>query len=166
MSAKITLLFSLLFRKANAINITKLLNQYPDFSTFNDYITKTGLATDINSFQTITVLVVDNSNISLLSGKSNAAIKKILSVHAWQAIGQQGFLNVTDVNTGSVAIDSAEKARKTPSSPKKSPPSDSLSPSKSPGLPPQPSDAPVADSPAHDSPSEGTTLQPRLLSCL
>ncbi|CAI9773667.1 unnamed protein product [Fraxinus pennsylvanica] len=117
MSAKITLLFSLLFRKANATNITKLLNQYPDFSTFNDYITKTGLATDINSFQTITVLVVDNSDISLLSGKSNAAIKKILSVHAildyydvnGQAIGQQGFLYVTDVNTGSVAIDSAEK---------------------------------------------------------
>ncbi|XP_022841719.1 fasciclin-like arabinogalactan protein 14 [Olea europaea var. sylvestris] len=140
MSAKITLLFSLafvlLFCKANAANITKLLNQYPDFSSFNDYLTRTGLATDISSRQTITVLVVDNGNISPLSGKSDAAIKKILSVHvildyydvkklenlpnktailttlyqsSGQATGQQGFLNVTDVSSGSVAIGSAEK---------------------------------------------------------
>lgn len=128
--------FFLFFYKTNAFNITHLLGQYPDFSTFNNYLTQTQLSAAINSRQTITVLAVENAGISPLSGKPTDVLKKIMSVHvvldyydvsklqklpnktsllttlfqsSGQAIGQQGFLNVTDLSTGSVVLSSAVK---------------------------------------------------------
>ncbi|CAK9186864.1 unnamed protein product [Ilex paraguariensis] len=137
----LSLLFSFflvlnIFNFANAFNITKLLEQYSDFSTFNNYLTQTQLAGEINSRQTITVLVVDNDNISPISGKPVDLLKQIMSVHvildyydvkklqslpnktsilttlfqsSGTASGELGFLNVTDLSTGSVAIGSADK---------------------------------------------------------
>ncbi|CAK7336371.1 unnamed protein product [Dovyalis caffra] len=126
--------YFLFFNAVTASNITQILSQYPDFSTFNDYLTQTQLAGEINSRQTITVLVVENGNISPLSGKPKDEIKNILSVHvildyfdvaklqklqnktailttlfqsSGLARGQQGFLNVTILGTNSVAFGSA-----------------------------------------------------------
>ncbi|KAL0425180.1 UNVERIFIED_CONTAM: Fasciclin-like arabinogalactan protein 14 [Sesamum radiatum] len=73
--------FSLLFHSAVAFNITQVLTQYASFSTFNSYLTLTNLAPEINSRQSITVLVVEINNLSTLSGKSSDVLKKIMSVH-------------------------------------------------------------------------------------
>ncbi|KAL3617681.1 hypothetical protein CASFOL_038002 [Castilleja foliolosa] len=128
------LAFFLLFHVANAFNITQILTQYPDFSSFNTYLTQANLAGQINSRETITVLVVENSNLSPISGKSPQVLANILSVHVildyfdvpklqnlqngpttlttlfqttGSARGQQGFLNVTHLSTSSVAFGSA-----------------------------------------------------------
>ena len=128
------LTFFLLLSSANAFNITKILFQQPDFSTFNNYLTQTQLASEINSRQTITVFVVENGAMSSLSGKPMDVIKKVLSLHvvldyydvqklqqlpnkttmlttlfqsSGQASGKLGFLNVTAANTGGVTIASA-----------------------------------------------------------
>jgi len=140
MSLKSSSLFALcfssflLFNTVRASNITQILSQYPDFSTFSSYLTQTQLAGEINSRQTITVLVVENGNMSPLSGKPNGEIKNVLSGHvildyydvaklqklqnktamlttlfqsSGQAKGQQGFLNVTVLGSNSVAFGSA-----------------------------------------------------------
>ncbi|GFQ03901.1 fasciclin-like arabinogalactan protein 2 [Phtheirospermum japonicum] len=126
--------FFLLFHVANAFNITQILTQYPDFSSFNTYLTQANVAGKINSRETITVLVVENSNLSPISGKSPQVLANIMSVHVildyfdvqklqklpngptqlttlFQttslARGQQGFLNVTHLSTSSVAFGSA-----------------------------------------------------------
>ncbi|KAF9688836.1 hypothetical protein SADUNF_Sadunf01G0029400 [Salix dunnii] len=124
----------LFFNTARAFNITQILSQYSDFKTFSSYLTQTQLVSEINSRQTITVLVVENGNMSPLSGKPNDEIKNVLSGHvildyydvaklqklqnktamlttlfqsSGQAVGQQGFLNVTVLSTNSVAFGSA-----------------------------------------------------------
>ncbi|PNX97735.1 fasciclin-like arabinogalactan protein 3-like [Trifolium pratense] len=65
----------------HAFNITRLLGQNPDFSTFNNYLTETKLVKQINSRNTITVLVLSNGAISSISGKDPEVIKAILSTH-------------------------------------------------------------------------------------
>merc|ERR1712096_338628 len=54
-------LFLAFFSAASAFNITTLLDRHPDFSSMNDYLSKTQLDKQINSRNTITVLAVDNS---------------------------------------------------------------------------------------------------------
>lgn len=126
MNSKIHFLFSFFvffnLPSINSFNITKLLSEYGDFSTFNTYLNQTGLAKEINSRQTITVLAVNNGNISPLSGKSPDVLKSLMSVHvvldyydlkrlhnipnrtiilttlfqsSGKARGRQGFVNVT-----------------------------------------------------------------------
>ncbi|XP_022138065.1 fasciclin-like arabinogalactan protein 14 [Momordica charantia] len=125
----------LLFSAASAFNVTKLLSQFPDFTNFNDFLTQTKLADEINSRATITVLAVDNGAVSGLNGKPMDLVKRILSVHVildyydekklsqlssdnttvlttmFQATGaatkQQGFLKVKLINEGEVAFGSA-----------------------------------------------------------
>ncbi|XP_042043180.1 fasciclin-like arabinogalactan protein 14 [Salvia splendens] len=124
----------LLIHSSNGFDITQILNQYPDFSNFNSYLSQTNLASAINSRNTITVLVVDNANIASLSSRSPDVIKNILSVHiildyydvtklqqltatsplpttlfqsTGLALGQQGFLNVTHPSTASITFGSA-----------------------------------------------------------
>lgn len=126
----------LFFSSASAFNITRILSHFPEFSTFNDYLTQTQLFQQINSRNTITVLVVNNNAIASLSGKPLDVIKKILSVHvvldyydveklttlpkkttvlttllqsSGLAVGQQGFLDVSLVNEGEIAFGSAVK---------------------------------------------------------
>ncbi|KAL3529009.1 hypothetical protein ACH5RR_008331 [Cinchona calisaya] len=126
--------FFLLFYSSDAFNITQFLGQYTNFSTFNNYLIQTQLADSINSRQTITILAVDNDNISPLSEKPADVLKDIISVHvildyydfeklhhlpnktailttlfqaSGLATGQQGFLNVTVMTTGSVVFGSA-----------------------------------------------------------
>lgn len=116
---------------ANAFNITKILDAYPDYSQFNDDLTRTKLADEINSRQTITVLVVSNAAMAPLSGMDLASIKRALSLHVvldffdpeklhqvtngttlsttlyqttGAAAGNAGFINITDLKGGKVGF--------------------------------------------------------------
>lgn len=62
-------------------NITEVLNESPEFSTFNSLLLKTNLAEEINKRQTITVLVVDNSAASTITSLPADTQKKVLAVH-------------------------------------------------------------------------------------
>ncbi|GAB4845955.1 Fasciclin-like arabinogalactan protein 1 [Ancistrocladus abbreviatus] len=123
----------LLASTTNAHNITHILAQFPEFSTFNHYLTVTHLAAEINRRQTITVCVVDNAAMNSLLAKhlSIYAIKNVLSLHVlldyfgakklhqitdgtvlsatmYQATGSapgtSGFVNITDMKGGKVAF--------------------------------------------------------------
>ncbi|KAL2245221.1 fasciclin-like arabinogalactan protein 1 isoform X3 [Sesamum indicum] len=116
-----------------AHNITRILDKYPDFSTFNHYLTLTQLAPEINRRETITVCAVDNARMSdLLSKHLNiGAIKNVLSLHVLldyfdskklhqitdgtalaatmfqatgSAPGSAGFVNITDLKGGKVGF--------------------------------------------------------------
>jgi len=116
---------------ANAFNITKVLDGYPEFSEFNQDLKRTKLADDINSRQTITVLVVSNAGLSSLSGLDPASLKRVLSLHVLldyfdadklqqitngttlttslyqttgSATGTSGLVNITDLKGGKVAF--------------------------------------------------------------
>merc|ERR1712226_1491879 len=116
-----------------------LLDRHPDFSSMNDYLSKTQLDKQINSRNTITVLAVDNKAIAGLSGLNLDEVRKILSVHVvldyydvqklstltkkstllttlFQASGtamnQQGFVNVSIINEGEIAFGSGVKGSK------------------------------------------------------
>lgn len=66
----------------NGLDITKLLGQYPEFSSFNKYLTETKLAEQINGDRNgVTILALDNAALSSLSGKSPDAIKAIIGTH-------------------------------------------------------------------------------------
>jgi hypothetical protein len=120
----------------SAFNITRLLGRHPNFSIFNDYLTQTQISQQINTRNTITVLVIENKAIASLSGKPLDTIKKILSVHvvldyfdvqklttlpkkttilttlfqsSGAAANQEGFLNVSLINEGEIAFGSAVK---------------------------------------------------------
>ncbi|KAJ8755350.1 hypothetical protein K2173_019148 [Erythroxylum novogranatense] len=127
-------LYSVLFCVSTAFNITKILELQQNFNSFNQYLTQTQVASDINGRQSITVLAVDDSNVASLSGESADKIKAIMSLHVildyydlpklknlpnkgailttlYQTSGlardQTGFLNVTKSN-GGIAFGSAQ----------------------------------------------------------
>ncbi|XP_047335313.1 fasciclin-like arabinogalactan protein 1 [Impatiens glandulifera] len=118
---------------SEANNVTKILDKFPQFSTFNHYLTVTHLADDINDRQTITVCAVDNAAMSDLLAKhlSIDSIKNVLSFHVildyfgaeklhkitnstvlsatmfqatGSASGSSGFVNITDLKGGKVAF--------------------------------------------------------------
>lgn len=107
---------------ASAFNITKILGQYSDYSTFNELLSKTGLAKDINTRGTVTLLAVANGAVGDLTSKSDDVLKRVLATHvvldyydplklqkmkgktakmttmyqqSGKAVYDQGFLNVT-----------------------------------------------------------------------
>ncbi|XP_023536319.1 fasciclin-like arabinogalactan protein 1 [Cucurbita pepo subsp. pepo] len=123
----------LVISAATAHNITKILAEHPEFSTFNHYLTTTHLAAEINQRTTITVCVVDNSAMSDLLSKhlSIFSVKNTLSLHVlldyfgakklhqitngtalaatmFQATGTapgaSGFVNITDLKGGKVGF--------------------------------------------------------------
>nr|XP_009787705.1 PREDICTED: fasciclin-like arabinogalactan protein 3 [Nicotiana sylvestris] len=120
---------------ASAFNITKILSQYSDYSTFNELLSKSGLAAEINKRATITILAVPNGAIGDLTSKSDDVLKRELSTYVildyydipklrsmkektakmtnmYQQSGKaaydQGFLNVT-AKDGSFVFGSAVK---------------------------------------------------------
>ncbi|XP_074320128.1 fasciclin-like arabinogalactan protein 1 [Silene latifolia] len=122
-----------------AHNITKILAAFPQYSTFNHYLTLTHLASEINTRQTITVMAVDNPAMNTLLAKhlSIYAMKNVLSLHIlldyfgakklhqitdgtalaatmYQATGSApgtaGFVNITDVKGGKVGFASQDTA--------------------------------------------------------
>lgn len=114
-----------------AHNITTILEAFPEFSAFNDHLTQTHLAGEINRRSSVTVLAV--KDISSLSGKTSNVVKNILATHiildyydgyklqreqkkiitltnlfqsSGIANGMQGFLNVEKEN-GEIRVGSA-----------------------------------------------------------
>ncbi|VVB06447.1 unnamed protein product [Arabis nemorensis] len=125
-------------------NITKILSESPEYSSFNSYLTKTKLADEINSRTTITLLVLNNAAMSSLAGKHPlSVIKNALSLlvlldyydpqklhkiskgttltttlyqTTGNAPGNLGFVNVTDLKGGKVGFGSAVSGSKLDSS--------------------------------------------------
>lgn len=123
----------------NAHNITKILAKFPEFSSFNHYLTTTHLAPEINTRETITVLAVDNGAMNALLAKHLpvASLKNVLSLHVlldyfgakklhqitdgtalaatmYQATGSapgtSGFVNITDLKGGKVGFAATKDA--------------------------------------------------------
>ncbi|KAI3820461.1 hypothetical protein L1987_08008 [Smallanthus sonchifolius] len=121
-------------------NITSILAKFPEFSTFNHYLTITHLADEINNRQTITVCAVNNPGMSDLLSKhlSVYAMKNVLSLHVLvdyfgakklhqitdgttlaatmfqatgTASGSSGFVNITDLKGGKVGFGSEDYVR-------------------------------------------------------
>ncbi|KAG6387483.1 hypothetical protein SASPL_152673 [Salvia splendens] len=79
----ITLSLFLLPSTTTAHNITAILAKYPDFSTFNNYLTATLLSPEIYRRDTITVCAIDNAAMDrfLSNDLTLGAIKNVLSLH-------------------------------------------------------------------------------------
>ncbi|KAK8629229.1 hypothetical protein V6N13_078080 [Hibiscus sabdariffa] len=77
----LSLLFLLLAAAAANLDIGKTLSGYSDFSDFSSMLNETGVADQINSLQTVTVLAVSNGNLGALSGLSSEDKKMVMSVH-------------------------------------------------------------------------------------
>lgn len=135
-AATLALSISIIFVVVGTIsahNITRMLAEHPEFSTFNHYLTVTHLAAEINRRQTITVLAVDNAGMSDILAKhlSLPTLKNVLSLHvlvdyygakklhqitdgttltstifqaSGAASGTSGFVNITDLKAGKVGF--------------------------------------------------------------
>ncbi|EYU22059.1 hypothetical protein ABFS82_01G040800 [Erythranthe guttata] len=124
----------LLSATTSAHNITLILDQYPEFTTYNSLLTATDLATKINRRKTLTILALTNDRIGDLAGKSVDVQTRILSTHIvldyfdmlklykfkntksvvttlYQSTGtaddMQGFLNVIHSTDGNIYFGSA-----------------------------------------------------------
>ncbi|KAH7664633.1 FAS1 domain-containing protein [Dioscorea alata] len=118
-----------------AHNITAVLESLPDYSIYNNYLTNTKLADEINSKETVTCLVLPNAAMATLASKGSPAdIKRALSLlilldyfdpsklhnlgggstytttllqTTGTVTGTQGFVNITDARGGKVSFSSA-----------------------------------------------------------
>ncbi|KAL1219202.1 Fasciclin-like arabinogalactan protein 8 [Cardamine amara subsp. amara] len=116
-------------------NITQILSDSPDYSSFNSYLSQTNLTDEINNRTTITVLVLNNAAMSSLAGTHPLSVIKNalsllvlldyydpLTLHqlsegttltttlyqtTGNATGNQGFVNITDLKGGKVGFGSA-----------------------------------------------------------
>ncbi|KAI3982542.1 hypothetical protein MKX01_031281 [Papaver californicum] len=138
-------LFSTPLPTAASHNITDILSKFPDYSVYNDYLTKTKVSDEINSRQTITVLVLNNGAMKSLTADNHplSVIKKALSLlvlldyfdaqklhdisegttlsttlyqTSGTAPGNLGFVNITDMKGGKVGFGSAAPGSKLDSS--------------------------------------------------
>lgn len=114
-------------------NITKILAEQPEFSTFNHYLSATRLAGEINRRRTITVLAVDNSGMASILAKhlTLESLRNVLRLHiladyygakklhqltggsavassmfqaTGDAPGTSGYVNITDHRAGKVTF--------------------------------------------------------------
>ncbi|KAL8131747.1 fasciclin-like arabinogalactan protein 1 [Apium graveolens] len=144
-TAVLSLIFLLSPTLTSAHNITAILNKYPEFSTFNHYLTETHLAAEINRRITITVCAVDNAGMADLLAKhlSISAMKNVLSLHVLldyfgakklhqitdgtalaatmfqatgTATGTSGFVNITDLKGGKVGFGAEDNGGVLPAS--------------------------------------------------
>lgn len=116
-------------------NITAILDNFPAYSIQNNHMSSTKIAGEINSRQTITCLVLPNPSMSALAAnRTPAALKNLLrllvlldyfdpqKLHdidgattitttlyqtTGEAVGEQGFVNITNLRGGRVAFGSA-----------------------------------------------------------
>ncbi|KAL9263267.1 Fasciclin-like arabinogalactan protein 8-like protein [Drosera capensis] len=135
MAATFLLLLFTFAAVVSAHNITEILSHFPEYTQFNTYLTQTRLADDINSHQTITVLVLFDSEMSsLVANHPLSVIKNVLELHVLldyydpkklhsiangttlsttlyqttgSAEGRVGFVNITDLRGGVVGFGSA-----------------------------------------------------------
>ncbi|GFY90319.1 FASCICLIN-like arabinogalactan-protein 10 [Actinidia rufa] len=129
------LTLSLLSLSTNAHNITEILSPFPEYSLCNSYLSQTKLDGEINSRETVTVLVLNNAAMSSLAAKHPlSVIKNALSLHilldyydgaklhqisdgtttsttlyqtTGNAPGNIGSVNITDLKGGKVGFGSA-----------------------------------------------------------
>ncbi|ONI16558.1 hypothetical protein PRUPE_3G106500 [Prunus persica] len=118
--------FFFFFSSSSAFNITEVLNKYPDFSIFNDYLTRTQVSRQINEHPVVTILAVNNTAMSSLVGKSMDLINQVMRIHVFldyytlnklkslpssqpsqvttllESPDQQRYLNITNVGTLSI----------------------------------------------------------------
>ncbi|KAM6584633.1 hypothetical protein CsatB_011635 [Cannabis sativa] len=138
------LIFCLSLFALNAVvsahNITEILSGFPEYSDYNNFLSQTKLSDEINSRQTLTVLVLSNGALSSLTAKHPlSVIKKALSLHvvldyfdpkklhqisqgstlsttlyqtSGNAPGNLGFVNITDLKGGKVGFGSAAPGSK------------------------------------------------------
>lgn len=118
-----------------SFNVTRILNNYPDFVDFSDLLMVTKIAESIASRRTITLLAVDNRPLAGIQDRDIEEVKKILSGHVvldyydmqklrklpkrtvvttlYQTTGvaehRQGFLNITRMAGGEFVFGSAAK---------------------------------------------------------
>jgi len=132
----------------SAHNITEILSSNPDYSQYNTFLSQTKLADEINSRQTITVLVLNNAAFSsITSSHPISVVKKILSLlilldyfdntklhqltngttlsttlfqTTGNAVNNIGSVNITDLKGGKVGFGSAAPGSKLDSSYSKS----------------------------------------------
>jgi hypothetical protein len=131
----VVLILAYLSSPATAFNVTRLLGEFSDFTTFNNLLSQTKLAEDINRRQTITVLAVDNSAAGGISFLPSDVQRKVLSMHvvldyydtaklgaiknhsallttmfqsSGQATDRMGFLNFTKRSDGVMVFGSAQ----------------------------------------------------------
>ncbi|KAM0936479.1 putative fasciclin-like arabinogalactan protein [Dioscorea sansibarensis] len=139
MAATFLLVLAFLPSFSEAHNITKILAQHPEFSTFNHYLTITHLAAEINRRLTITVLAIDNSAMSAILAKhfTLPTLKNVLLLHVlvdyygakklhqltggsatassmFQATGAapgtSGYVNISDHHGGKVSFSAIDDA--------------------------------------------------------
>ncbi|KAL5727913.1 Envelope glycoprotein gp160 [Ranunculus cassubicifolius] len=136
--------FLFLISLATAHNITEMLSKFPEYSEYNRYLTETKLSDEINSRDTITILVLNNGAMSALAGKHPLSVVKkalsllvvldyydgpklhgiskgsVLTTTLYQttgnAPGNLGFVNITDLKGGKVGFGSAAPGSKLDSS--------------------------------------------------
>ncbi|KAI4354909.1 hypothetical protein L6164_003734 [Bauhinia variegata] len=124
----------------SAHNITDILSGFPEYSQFNSFLSQTGVADEIDSRQTITVLVLNNGAFSSLASKYPlSVIKNVLSYHVLldyfdgaklhqisdgttasttllqttgNSPGNTGSVNITDLKGGKVGFGSAAPGSK------------------------------------------------------
>ncbi|CAL9006919.1 unnamed protein product [Prunus brigantina] len=129
---------------SSAHNITAILSAFPEYSQYNSFLTQTRLADEINTRQTITILVLNNAAISALAAKHPlSVVKNAISLHilldyydptklhqiskgstlsttlyqtTGHAPGNLGFVNITDLQGGKVGFGSAAPGSKLDSS--------------------------------------------------
>nr|XP_010928138.1 fasciclin-like arabinogalactan protein 1 [Elaeis guineensis] len=91
-------------------NITEILAEHPEFSTFNHYLTATHLAGEINRRKTITVLAVSNAGMAPLLAKhlNVYALKNALSLHV--LVDYFGAQKLHQLNGGTAASSSLFQA--------------------------------------------------------
>ncbi|KAL0312215.1 UNVERIFIED_CONTAM: Fasciclin-like arabinogalactan protein 14 [Sesamum radiatum] len=65
----------------SAFNVTLMLDKYPDYTEFNNLLSKTGVADEINRRQTITILALSNGHFGDISSKKDDVQKRIISTH-------------------------------------------------------------------------------------
>ncbi|WZZ54269.1 fasciclin-like arabinogalactan protein 3 [Brassica napus] len=65
----------------SAVNITRALDKYPEFSTMTELLAKAKLTPIINKRQTITLLALSNDAIGSISGRPEDELKNILMNH-------------------------------------------------------------------------------------
>ncbi|KAI3510501.1 hypothetical protein L1887_17550 [Cichorium endivia] len=66
---------------ATAFDITKILNQYTDYAAFNQELSKTGVAEEINERKAVTVLVVKDDVMSQITSQKEVSVADIMRIH-------------------------------------------------------------------------------------
>ncbi|XP_040378719.1 fasciclin-like arabinogalactan protein 10 [Oryza brachyantha] len=138
----VVLLLACVVLPARGLNITAMLNGYPDYKQFNKYLSETKVCDEINAREAITLLVLGDGPMSTLildADQSLAGIKNALRLHAildyfdpkkirglpdadtltdtlyqagGDAAGKMGNVKITTTDSGKIAFASANPGGK------------------------------------------------------